>query len=138
MRNSNPAPQKPSNASNGTIAAPRTTFHGLFDRSLSFGGRDPFRNSARMLAAAKKIDLATPLDFVSTCDIIGGNSGSPVVDREGRLVGLVFDGNIESLVGRFIFDGTANRAVAVHAAAIATALRDIYGAGYLLKEMQLR
>jgi hypothetical protein len=125
-------------AYNGTVAAPLTTFHGLFDRTLSFGGRAPFRCSPRMLAAQKTIDLATPLNFASTCDIIGGNSGSPVVDREGRLVGLVFDGNIESLVGRFVFDGTANRAVSVHAAAIATALRDIYGAGYLLKEMQPR
>lgn len=123
---------------NGTVAAPLTTFHGLFDRTLSFGGRDPFRCSPRMLAAQKTIDLATPLNFASTCDIIGGNSGSPVVDREGRLVGLVFDGNIESLVGRFVFDGTADRAVSVHAAAIATALHDIYGAGYLLKEMQPR
>lgn len=123
---------------NGTLAAPVTTFHGLVDRSLSFGGRDPFRSSPRMLAAQKTLDLSTPLNFASTCDIIGGNSGSPVVDREGRLVGLVFDGNIESLVGRFVFDGTANRAVSVHAAAIATALRDVYGAGYLLKEMQPR
>ena len=123
---------------NGTVAQPLTTFHGLFDRALAFAGRDPFRSSPRMSAAAKTIDMATPLNFASTCDIIGGNSGSPVVDREGRLVGLVFDGNIESLVGRFIYDGTANRAVAVHAAAIATALRDVYGAGYLLKEMQPR
>ncbi len=123
---------------NGTIAPPVTTFHGLMDRALSFGGRDPFRSSPRMVAAQKKLDLATPLNFASTCDIIGGNSGSPVVDREGRLVGLVFDGNIESLVGRFVFDGTANRAVSVHAAAIAAALRDVYGAGYLVKEMQPR
>jgi V8-like Glu-specific endopeptidase len=83
----------------------------------------------------ENLDLATPLNFVSTCDIIGGNSGSPVVDTEGRLVGLVFDGNIESLVGRFVYDETANRAVSVHAAAIALALRDLYDGGHLVREM---
>jgi len=77
-----------------------------------------------------------PVDFVSTCDIIGGNSGSPVVDTEGRLVGLIFDGNIESLVGRFVYDATANRAVAVHAAGIAQALERLYDAGYLVDEMR--
>ena len=120
---------------NGTRAPSHTTFYGLFDRSCGFGGQPPFNVAPRVAAAREKLDLSTPLNFVSTCDIIGGNSGSPVVDREGRLVGLIFDGNIESLVGRFVYDDTAARAVAVHAAAIATALRDIYHAGYLLDEM---
>lgn len=123
---------------NGTRAPAITTFHGLIDRSLSFGGRPPFDLSPRLQARQAKLDLATPLDFVSTCDIIGGNSGSPVVDREGRLVGVVFDGNLESLVGNFVFDETANRCVAVHAAAIALCLRDVYDAGHLLREMQGR
>ena len=124
--------------SNGTITPPMTTFHGLLDRALSFGLKPPFNPTPRFLDRQKKLDLSTPLNFVSTCDITGGNSGSPVVDREGRLVGLVFDGNIESLAGSFVFDETANRCVAVHAGAIALALRDLYDAGDLLKEMQGR
>lgn len=124
--------------SNGTRTPAFTTFHGLVDRALSFGGRDPYALSPRFGERMKKLDLATPLNFVSTCDITGGNSGSPVVDREGRLVGLVFDGNIESLAGNFVYDETTNRAVSVHAAAIALTLRDLYDAGHLLKEMQGR
>lgn len=123
---------------NGTRAPAMTTFHGLLDRALSFDMKPPFDPSPRFLRKRKDLDLATPLNFVSTCDIIGGNSGSPVIDREGRLVGLVFDGNIESLAGNFVFDETSNRCVAVHAAAIALTLRDLYDAGYLLREMQGR
>jgi len=123
---------------NGTRAPAITTFHGLLDRALSFGMAPPYDPSPRFLQKQKGLDLATPLNFVSTCDITGGSSGSPVVDREGRLVGLVFDGNIESLAGNFVFDGTANRCVSVHAAAIALALRDLYDAGHLLREMQGR
>jgi hypothetical protein len=121
---------------NGTRTPAMTTFHGLLDRALSFGMKPPYDPSPRFMRKHKTLDLATPLNFVSTCDIIGGNSGSPVVDREGRLVGLVFDGNIESLAGNFVFDGTANRCVSVHAAAIALTLRNLYGAGHLLREMQ--
>jgi S1-C subfamily serine protease len=80
--------------------------------------------------------LSTPLTFVTPNDIIGGNSGSPVVNRAGELVGLVFDGNIESLVGNYVYDDTANRTVAVHSAAILEALRVIYGAGALADELQ--
>jgi len=124
--------------SNGTRAPAMTTFHGLVDRALSFGEKPPYALTTRFRERMAKLDLATPLNFVSTCDITGGNSGSPVVDRDGRLVGLVFDGNIESLAGNFVFDDTANRAVSVHAAGIALALRDIYEAGHLLQEMQGR
>jgi hypothetical protein len=124
--------------SNGTRAPAMTTFHGLVDRALSFGEKPPYALTTRFRERMAKLDLATPLNFVSTCDITGGNSGSPVVDRDGRLVGLVFDGNIESLAGNFVFDDTANRAVSVHAAGIAMALRDIYEAGHLLQEMQGR
>ena len=79
--------------------------------------------------------MATPLDFVTTNDIIGGNSGSPVVNRAGEIVGLVFDGNIESLVGDFVYDGEANRTVAVHAAAMTEVLKKLYNAPALVNEL---
>ncbi len=124
---------------NGTQAPPFTTFYGLFDRAYSFGLKPPWNLLPRFVERRDRIDLATPLDFVSTCDIIGGNSGSPVVDRDGRLVGLIFDGNIESLVGRFVYDEETNRAVAVHSAAILLALERLYdGAAYLADEMRGR
>ena len=122
---------------NGTIAPYKTTFAGLYDRSASFDDKPPFNLTPKFAAARQKIDWALPLDFVTTNDIVGGNSGSPVVNREGELVGLIFDGNIESLVGRYIYDETRNRAVAVHSAAILQALRIVYDAGPLADELAL-
>jgi hypothetical protein len=121
---------------NGTIAPPFTTFFGLYDRAASFSNKAPFDLTAMQVAARNKLDLATPLDFVATGDIIGGNSGSPVVNRQGELVGLIFDGNIESLAGDFVYDGTLNRAVAVHSAGMIEGLRKLYGADALADELQ--
>ena len=121
---------------NGTIAPPFTTFYGLYDRAASFSNKPPFDLTAKEAAGRDKLDLTTPLDFVSTGDIIGGNSGSPVVNRNGELVGLIFDGNIESLAGDFVYDGTKNRAVAVHSAGMIEGLRKLYSAGALADELE--
>jgi hypothetical protein len=121
---------------NGTIAPPFTTFYGLYDRAAGFSNKPPFDLTAKEAAGRDKLDLSTPLDFVSTGDIIGGNSGSPVVNRNGELVGLIFDGNIESLAGDFVYDGTKNRAVAVHSAGMIEGLRKLYGAGALADELE--
>jgi len=121
---------------NGTKAPPHTTFYGLYDRAYGFGLTSPFNLPERWLQLKDKLDLSTPLDFVTTCDVVGGNSGSPVINRNGRLVGVIFDGNIESLVGYFVYDAQDNRSVAVAAPAIIQALRKAYNAGALADELE--
>ncbi len=120
---------------NGTQAPPRTTLYGLFDRCLSFGNQGEWKLPERFFQRQKDLDLSTPVDFVIQADIVGGNSGSPVINRDGELVGLIFDGNIESLAGSFVFDPISNRAVAVHAAYIVEALRKLYDAPEILTEI---
>jgi hypothetical protein len=113
----------------------KTTYYGLYDRCLSFDNKAPFDLPQRYFDRKAKVDMSTPLNFVCAADIIGGNSGSPVVDREGRVVGLIFDGNIQSLPGRFVYDSRRNRAVAVSSQAIPMALRTLYDAGALADEI---
>jgi hypothetical protein len=120
---------------NGTKAPYKTTFYGLYDRARSFDFEGPFALPPRYLEGRDKLDLATPLDFVTTNDVVGGNSGSPVINSKAEIVGLVFDGNIESLLGDFIYDGATNRTVAVHTAAMTEALRKLFNASALVGEL---
>ena len=120
---------------NGTKAPYKTTLFGLYDRPRSFDFDGDFALPSRYMENRDKLDLATPVDFVTTNDIIGGNSGSPVINKNAEIVGLIFDGNIESLVGDFVYDGTANRAVAVHTAVMTEVLQKLYGAPGLVKEL---
>jgi hypothetical protein len=118
-----------------TLVAPFTTYYGLYDRALGHAEKPPFDLAPRVKAARAKLDLATKVNFVTTNDIIGGNSGSPVVNAKGEYVGLIFDGNIQSLVGRYAYDSTRNRAVAVHSSGILEAMRTIYGMDALADEL---
>jgi Peptidase S46 len=119
----------------GTEVPSRTTFYGLFDRSFSHGGKAPWDLPARWLEKRQSLDLATPLNFVSTNDIIGGNSGSPVVNREGELVGVIFDGNMQSLGWDYFYTDELGRSVSVDARGILEALRKVFDADALVKEI---
>ena len=123
---------------NGTLTQPFTTFGGLFDRADAWGPLaegHSWELPARWQARRQVLDPRTPLNFISSNDIIGGNSGSPVLDRQGELVGLVFDGNIGCLPGRFYYDPRFNRAVSVDARAILAVLGQVYDAPALVREI---
>jgi hypothetical protein len=117
---------------NGEKVVPFTRLGRLYERAT---GQEPFELPAVWLDAKPRLDLATPFNFVTTNDIVGGNSGSPILDAQGRLVGLAFDGNIHSIAGSFGFDPTLNRAVGVHPAIMIEALRKVYGADALADEI---
>ncbi len=113
----------------------QTDFQGMRERHEAQGGVEPFDFTARWEAAAPGLDPRTPLNFVSTNDITGGNSGSPVVNRAGELVGLVFDTNAPGLVSDFAYTDERGRCVSVHPAGMLEVLRDVYGAERVLAEL---
>ncbi|HEX9615573.1 MAG TPA: S46 family peptidase [Bacteroidota bacterium] len=121
---------------NGTVAPVYTTFYGLYDRYFSFEKSDPWLIPDTWKNPPSTFDMSTKFNFISTNDIIGGNSGSPVLSRDLQVVGIAFDGNIESLPGDFIFDETKNRCVSVHSAGILEALEDIYKAERTARELR--
>lgn len=119
----------------GKPVPPWTTMGGAFEHERNHGGREPWKLPESWVKAKSRIRLETPFNFVCTADIIGGNSGSPVVNRAGELVGLIFDGNIQSLTADYVYDDEVARAVAVDARAIREALDKIYGAERLVAEL---
>ena len=116
----------------GVSVAPFTEFAGLYERAT---GLEPFDLDPRWIAAKDRLTPSTVLDISTTNDIIGGNSGSPLINAKGEVIGAIFDGNIHSLGGDYGYDGTINRSVAVSTAAITEALRKVYGADGLAAEL---
>ena len=116
----------------GEPVAPFTTLRRAFGRAT---GNEPFRIPDSWIAVQDQLDMDTRFNLVATTDITGGNSGSPLIDRDGNLVGLVFDGNIHSIAGDYWFDEAKNRTVAVHPAVMLEALDVVYGADQLLFEL---
>lgn len=121
---------------NGTVAPPITTYYGLYDRYYSFNKEFPWSLPERWLNLPADFDLATPYNFVSTNDIIGGNSGSPVINKNAEVVGLAFDGNIQGLPGNFIFRTEENRTVSVHSKGMWEAIDKVYKLKKLSNEIK--
>jgi hypothetical protein len=112
-----------------------TTLGGTYEHAAAHNNKEPFELPKIWTERKSQLKLSTPFNFVSTADIIGGNSGSPVINRQGELVGIIFDGNIESLVLDYIYTDKVSRAVAVHSSGILEALRKIYTADRLVAEL---
>ena len=121
----------------GKMVPPFTTIAGAFQHASAHGNKPPYELPPSWIAAKKagRLNLETPLNFVSTADIIGGNSGSPVVNRNNEVVGLIFDGNIQSLVLDFGYEERVARAVSVDSRAIVEALKNVYAATDLVREL---
>ncbi len=122
----------------GTIVPPQTVFYGLYARSAEFKNKSPFDLPPRYVEREKYVNLNTPLNFVSTADIVGGNSGSPVINKEHQIVGLIFDSNIHGLAATFVYSDEKARAVAVHSSGIVEALRNIYNLSWIVDELLQR
>jgi hypothetical protein len=120
-----------------TLVPYKTTFFGLYDRARSFDEKAPYDLPRRYREGRDKLDLSTPLNFVYTADTIGGNSGSPVINRNAEIVGLNFDSNIQKLPNRYWYvdESEGGRAVGVHSASIIEGLRKLYGAEKLVREI---
>ncbi len=119
----------------GQEIAPFTVTSGLYERSKDRKNQYPFNLPEAWVKARKKLSQDTPFNFVCSADIIGGNSGSPVVNTDGEVIGLIFDGNVHSLVGNFIYDERLNRAVSVDSRIMIEAMRKVYNAGKLADEI---
>jgi len=120
----------------GTTLVPyKTTYYGLYDRAASFDNRWPFNLTPAVERARPALDLATPLNFVTTNDTVGGNSGSPVLNRAGEFVGIIFDGNVQSLIGDYAYEDVVSRSVAVHSSGILEGIRKIYHMDALADEL---
>jgi hypothetical protein len=119
----------------GHAVPPYTDFGGLYQRAAEHDNKPPFDLPPDWIASKDKLDLNTPFDFVCTADIIGGNSGSPVVNKAGEFVGIIFDGNIQSLVLDYVYTDKQARAVSVDSRAIIEALSKVYHAGALVDEL---
>lgn len=120
---------------NGKRVTPFTTFGGLYERAEKFKHAFPYVLPPRWMEKKPAVDLTTPFNFISTNDITGGNSGSPTINRNAELVGLIFDGNIQSLVGDFMYDESVNRAISVDSRGMLEVLRDIFNAGHIADEL---